>query len=82
MARVLIAGGSGFIGTNLVDSCLLDGWEGLNFDREPPLTSFRLDNLLTNMDFDLSATTHTVGPAPFNLQSGVEQTVEWIQCHG
>jgi len=58
-----------------------DGMKQIGF-RNPPLTSFRLKNLLTNMVFDLSATTRVVGPAPFSLQRGVEQTVEWIHCHG
>jgi nucleoside-diphosphate-sugar epimerase len=58
-----------------------DGMKRVGF-KNPPLTSFRLKNLLTNMDFDLSATTQVAGPAPFSLRLGVEQTVEWMKAHG
>lgn len=34
--RVLITGGSGFIGTNLVEHFHQDGWETYNFDVAPP----------------------------------------------
>jgi GlcNAc-P-P-Und epimerase len=48
----------------------------------PPLTSFRLNNLLTPMDYDMSATLAVAGPSPFSLEQGVQQTVEWIRQHG
>jgi hypothetical protein len=48
----------------------------------PPITSFRLSNLLTPMDYDLSSTTQVAGPAPYTLKAGVESTVEWIVNHG
>ena len=48
----------------------------------PPLTSFRLSNLLTPMDYDLSLTTQVAGPSPYTLKAGVESTVEWIMKHG
>ncbi|MGV3502899.1 MAG: NAD-dependent epimerase/dehydratase family protein [Adhaeribacter sp.] len=35
--RLLITGGSGFIGTNLIEDCLKKGWELLNVDWNPPL---------------------------------------------
>ncbi|HRO39902.1 MAG TPA: NAD(P)-dependent oxidoreductase [Flavobacteriales bacterium] len=35
--RLLVTGGSGFIGTNLVQSALDQGWEVLNLDWNPPL---------------------------------------------
>ena|SRR5438105_7501710 len=37
MTRVFVTGGSGFIGTNLVQSLLDDGCEVLNFDNKAPL---------------------------------------------
>jgi nucleoside-diphosphate-sugar epimerase len=37
MERILVTGGSGFIGTSLVQSCLDDGVEVLNLDISPPL---------------------------------------------
>jgi nucleoside-diphosphate-sugar epimerase len=48
----------------------------------PPITSFRLANLLTPMDYDLSLTTQVAGPAPYTLGAGVQSTVEWILKHG
>jgi GlcNAc-P-P-Und epimerase len=37
MQKVLITGGSGFIGTNLIDSFLKDGYSVLNVDRRQPI---------------------------------------------
>ena len=48
----------------------------------PPLTSFRLNNLLTPMDYDMSATREVAGPAPYSLDQGVRVTVDWMLRHG
>jgi nucleoside-diphosphate-sugar epimerase len=48
----------------------------------PPLTSFRLGNLLTPMDYDMSTTCDVAGPAPYTLKEGVYITVDWIRQHG
>jgi len=48
----------------------------------PPLTSFRLNNLLTPMHYDMSATRAVAGPAPYSLDDGVRITAEWIKLHG
>lgn len=48
----------------------------------PPLTSFRLRNLLTPMHYDLSATTAVAGRAPYSLDDGVRLTCDWILRHG
>jgi nucleoside-diphosphate-sugar epimerase len=48
----------------------------------PPLTSFRLNNLLTPMHYDMSATTAVAGPAPYTLDQGVQITADWIRQHG
>jgi nucleoside-diphosphate-sugar epimerase len=58
-----------------------DGMKRLGY-RHPPLTSFRLKNILAEMHYDLSATTQIAGPAPYTLSEGVQETVEWIQRHG
>jgi nucleoside-diphosphate-sugar epimerase len=48
----------------------------------PPLTSFRLNNLLTPMNYDMSATRDVAGPAPWSLEKGVRATVDWMLQHG
>jgi len=50
--------------------------------KNPPLTSFRLGNLLTGMNYDMSSTLEVAGPDPYSLKDGVEATVEWILNHG
>jgi GlcNAc-P-P-Und epimerase len=45
----------------------------------PPLTSFRLNNLRAQMVYDLSPTEKVVGPLPYDLKQGVERTVEWMR---
>lgn len=47
--------------------------------RNPPLTTFRLNNLRTNMEYDTSATQQIVGPLPFSLEDGVRATVAWMR---
>jgi nucleoside-diphosphate-sugar epimerase len=48
----------------------------------PPLTSFRLNNLLTPMNYDLSPTRDVAGPSPWSLDQGVRATVDWMLQHG
>lgn len=43
-----------------------------------PLTSRRLKNIMTQYQFDLSATEAVCGPLPSNFGEGIEQTVEWF----
>jgi nucleoside-diphosphate-sugar epimerase len=50
--------------------------------RNPPLTSFRLNNLRAQMIYDLSATENVVGPLPYGLKQGAEHTVEWMKEFG
>jgi len=50
--------------------------------RNPPLTSFRLNNLLTPMVYDLSPLEKIVGNLPFSAQIGVETTVSWLESVG
>lgn len=47
--------------------------------REPPLTTFRLRNLLTDMVFDLSPLEAVVGPLPYSMAEGVTETVRWMR---
>lgn len=50
--------------------------------RNPPLTSFRLNNLLTNAVYDLEPTHMMCGDMPFNLEEGVRLTAEWLRTRG
>jgi len=46
---------------------------------DPPLTSFRVDNLLTEMVYDSGSTEHIAGELPFTMADGVRATVEWLR---
>jgi nucleoside-diphosphate-sugar epimerase len=45
-----------------------------------PLNSFRLNNLLTEYVFNLSALERICGPLPFDVKSGIAQTISWLKC--
>lgn len=44
-----------------------------------PLTSFRLNNLTTNMVYDLSAEKEICGALPFSIHQGVKHSLRWIE---
>ena len=46
---------------------------------EPPLTSYRLSNLLSEMVYDLSPISELVGPLPYSTQEGIRATVSWMR---
>ena len=48
----------------------------------PPLTSFRLDNLLMPMVYDLEPLKTIVGDLPYSMSDGVEKTVNWLRIKG
>lgn len=50
--------------------------------KQPPLTSFRLANLVTPMVYDLTPLEVIAGKPPFDLADGVRQTVAWMRAHG
>ena len=50
--------------------------------RNPPLTSFRLDNLLTPMVHDLAPLQTLVGALPYSMEEGVRLTVDWLRSQG
>jgi GlcNAc-P-P-Und epimerase len=54
-----------------------DGLKRIGF-RNPPLTSFRLSNLLTPMLHDVSLLKNVAPQLPFGTQEGVARTVNWI----
>lgn len=45
-----------------------------------PFTSFRLNNVLMEYVFDLSATREVVGDLPFSMDEGVRHTAEWFKA--
>lgn len=47
-----------------------------------PLTTFRLGNLLTPMEYDMSALQAVVGPLPHTLEESVAATVAWLRDAG
>ncbi|MFD0791993.1 NAD-dependent epimerase/dehydratase family protein [Mucilaginibacter litoreus] len=60
MLKVLVTGGSGFIGTNLIDNLLRDKYQVLNLDIEPPANSHHLPqwkkvNILKYSEFEKAA---------------------------
>jgi len=50
--------------------------------RRPPLTTFRLKNLLTTMIYDLKPMEEAIGALPFTLQRGITETVDWLKTQG
>ena len=48
--------------------------------RRAPLTSFRLSNLITDMDFDTSELARLVGSTelPYGSEGGVKETLRWL----
>jgi GlcNAc-P-P-Und epimerase len=50
--------------------------------KEPPLTSFRLNNLTIQMEYDFSREEKIWGELPYSLEEGVERTVKWMRDHG
>jgi len=63
-------------GALIGDVLKMAGWRGV------PLTSFRLNNILTEYIFDLSPIIDISGPLPFDLKTGVERTVQWLRESG
>ena len=49
--------------------------------RSPPITSFRLDNIMTNMDYDTIKVEQVVGELPYTLQEGTAMTYNWYKEH-
>lgn len=58
------------------DFLKLLGW------RNPPLTTFRLNNLLTPMVHDLTSLEAIVGALPYSMDEGIHITATWMRAHG
>ena len=46
---------------------------------EPPLTLFRLGNMMTGMKLDLTLNQSLFGEPPYSNREGVKATIEWLQ---
>ncbi|WP_298755390.1 NAD(P)-dependent oxidoreductase [uncultured Psychroserpens sp.] len=49
--------------------------------KSPPITSFRLDNILTNMDYDTTKVEEVVGKLPYDLEEGTTITYNWYKAN-
>ncbi len=49
--------------------------------KNPPITSFRLNNLITNMVYDTKELESICGPLPYELLYGVKSTVSWMKTN-
>ncbi len=47
-----------------------------------PLTSFRLNNILTEYVFDMSPIMSICRSLPYNFKEGIERTIKWLREHG
>lgn len=50
--------------------------------KNPPLTTFRLNNLMTEMIYDLGPLEKAAGKLPYSMEAGIEQTVAWMRQQG
>jgi nucleoside-diphosphate-sugar epimerase len=50
--------------------------------KEFPFNLFRLNNILTEYVFDLSATEQVCGPLPYTMEQGEQETATWIRTLG
>lgn len=44
----------------------------------PPLTSFRLNNLMTDMVYDTSELEKICGQLPYSIYQGIDRTLDWL----
>ena len=58
---------------NIGDLLKKMGWQ------DPPLTTFRLKNILTGAHYPIEKTQKLVGKLPFSMKDGVRLTLEWMR---
>jgi hypothetical protein len=49
--------------------------------KNPPLTFFRLNNLLCNMIYDLRPLKSIVGELPYDLNLSIKNTIKWLEAN-
>jgi len=69
------------IGLLQAAATLGDGLKWLGW-KNPPLTRFRLANLVTPMVHGLDSLEQLVGELPYSMAAGVERTVDWMRGQG
>ncbi|MBC3845734.1 NAD(P)-dependent oxidoreductase [Winogradskyella echinorum] len=47
----------------------------------PPITSFRLNNLVTEMIYDLSKVKKEIGNLPYSIEESTKKTIKWMEKH-
>jgi nucleoside-diphosphate-sugar epimerase len=57
-----------------------DGLKRLGY-QNPPLTTFRLNNMTTSAVYDLSALRTICGDLPYDMHSGIRETIAWMHDH-
>lgn len=63
------------IASKIGDLLIKLGW------KNPPLTTFRLNNLITNMVYDTKMLEELCGPLPYNLEESVKITSDWMKIN-
>lgn len=58
-----------------------DALKRLNLLSSPPITSFRLSNLLTEMIHDTKPLHAVCGETPYSMEDGIRLTVDWMRSH-
>ena len=46
---------------------------------DPPITTFRLKNMLTGAHYPIEKTESLLGQLPYTMKEGVNQTLEWMR---
>lgn len=58
------------------DLCRKIGW------RDPPLTSFRLENMLMGGHYPIEKIQKIAGSLPYSMEEGVRRTIQWMHEQG
>jgi nucleoside-diphosphate-sugar epimerase len=58
------------------DLCKKAGWA------DPPLTNFRLSNMLMGAHYPIEKIQQLAGPLPYSMENGVRRTIQWMHEQG
>lgn len=47
--------------------------------KDPPMSSFRLKNMLSEKIFNMEQLKESIGPLPFDTEAGVDRTLNWLK---